>query len=46
MNPAPERIRSLLFAPASKPDVLRKLPDSPQTAAGAEAFAADVRAIE
>ncbi len=26
MNPAPERIRSLLFAPASKPDVLRKLP--------------------
>lgn len=26
MNPAPARIRSLLFAPASKPDVLRKLP--------------------
>ena len=26
MNPAPRRIRSLLFAPASKPDVLRKLP--------------------
>ena len=28
MNPAPDRIRSLLFAPASKPDVLRKLPRS------------------
>jgi citrate lyase subunit beta/citryl-CoA lyase len=26
VNPAPARIRSLLFAPASKPDVLRKLP--------------------
>ncbi len=26
MNPAPSRIRSLLFAPASKPDVLRKMP--------------------
>jgi len=26
VNPAPGRIRSLLFAPASKPDVLRKLP--------------------
>ncbi len=26
MNPAPQRIRSLLFAPASKPEVLRKLP--------------------
>ena len=28
MNPAPPRIRSLLFAPASRPDVLRKLPRS------------------
>ena len=28
VNPSPERIRSLLFAPASKPDVLRKLPRS------------------
>jgi len=28
VNPAPARIRSLLFAPASKPDVLRKLPRS------------------
>ena len=28
MNPAPDRIRSLLFAPASRPDVLRKLPRS------------------
>jgi citrate lyase subunit beta/citryl-CoA lyase len=28
VNPAPKRIRSLLFAPASKPDVLRKLPRS------------------
>ncbi|HEU5306114.1 MAG TPA: CoA ester lyase [Acidimicrobiia bacterium] len=28
MNPAPRRLRSLLFAPASKPDVLRKLPRS------------------
>jgi len=26
MNPAPARLRSLLFAPASKPDVLRKMP--------------------
>jgi citrate lyase subunit beta/citryl-CoA lyase len=26
VNPAPNRIRSLLFAPASRPDVLRKLP--------------------
>jgi citrate lyase subunit beta/citryl-CoA lyase len=26
LNPAPKRIRSLLFAPASRPDVLRKLP--------------------
>ena len=28
VNPAPARIRSLLFAPASKPDVLRKMPRS------------------
>lgn len=28
MNAAPARIRSLLFAPASRPDVLRKLPRS------------------
>lgn len=28
MNPAPDRLRSLLFAPASKPDVLRKMPRS------------------
>jgi citrate lyase subunit beta / citryl-CoA lyase len=28
VNPAPRRVRSLLFAPASKPDVLRKLPRS------------------
>ena len=28
VNPAPDRIRSLLFAPASKPDVLRKMPRS------------------
>jgi citrate lyase subunit beta/citryl-CoA lyase len=28
MNPAPARLRSLLFAPASKPDVLRKMPRS------------------
>ena len=28
VNPPPKRIRSLLFAPASKPDVLRKLPRS------------------
>jgi len=28
VNAAPARIRSLLFAPASKPDVLRKLPRS------------------
>jgi citrate lyase subunit beta/citryl-CoA lyase len=28
MNPAPDRIRNLLFAPASRPDVLRKLPRS------------------
>ena len=26
VNPAPARLRSLLFAPASKPDVLRKMP--------------------
>ena len=26
MNPAPARLRSLLFAPASKPEVLRKMP--------------------
>ncbi len=26
MTPAPARLRSLLFAPASKPDVLRKMP--------------------
>jgi citrate lyase subunit beta/citryl-CoA lyase len=26
MNPAPARIRSLLFAPASKPELLRKMP--------------------
>jgi citrate lyase subunit beta/citryl-CoA lyase len=28
VNPAPARLRSLLFAPASKPDVLRKMPRS------------------
>jgi citrate lyase subunit beta/citryl-CoA lyase len=27
-NPAPARLRSLLFAPASKPDLLRKMPRS------------------
>jgi citrate lyase subunit beta/citryl-CoA lyase len=28
VNPAPARLRSLLFAPASRPDVLRKMPRS------------------
>ncbi len=28
VNPAPARLRSLLFAPASKPEVLRKMPRS------------------
>ena len=28
VNPAPARIRSLLFAPANKPDLLRKMPRS------------------
>ena len=41
MNAPPVRLRSLLFAPASKPEVLRKMPRSaPDGVAQAEPAAA------